>query len=201
MKVLRIALFLVGLFLPCRVVAQQAYCDPDTYRRALDIVFGQATNGERVATVQVLPSFQPESAIAFDRTPNGLVVSRITFRKQLWLQMGLGSPGDAKTALGCIELAKAAAVEKTPVPLPRESAQRFIDDLAKIELATDRCPRKKDGTCAYLRDGVSYVVQLRDGRSARLTDVSAYSGLRSENPALSNWVTELLKESWPPAPK
>jgi hypothetical protein len=101
----------------------------------------------------------------------------------------------------CIELAKAAAVERTPLPLPRESAQRFFDDLAKMDFATDRCPRNKDGTCAYLRDGVSYVVQIRDGRSARLTDVSAYSGMRSENPALSNWVTELLKESCPPAPK
>ena len=201
MKQLRIALVLVGLSLPCKVVAQQANCDLDTYQRALDIVFGQATKGERVATVQVLPSFQSEWAIAFDKIPNDLVVTRITFRKQLWWQLGLGGPGAAKTTSQCLELAKAAALERAPVPLARESAQRLLDELTKVDFATDRCPRKKDGTCAYLMDGVSYVVQLRDGRSARLTDVSGFRGMKSENPALWNWVTELLKESWPPEPK
>jgi hypothetical protein len=201
MKPLRTVLFLIGLFLPGRVLTQESCCDSDTYHRALNIVFGQATNGERVATVQVLSAFQPEWAIAFDKTPNGLAVSRITFRKQLWGQLGLGGPGAPRTASQCIELAKAAPVDRASVPLPRESAQRFIDDLAEMDFAIDRCPRHKDGTCAYIMDGVDYVVQFRDGRSARLTDVSAYSGMRSENAALSNWVTEVLKESWPPAPK
>jgi hypothetical protein len=201
MKLLSIALFLAGLFLQCRVVAQGSCCNLDTYHRALDFVFGQTINGERVATVQVLPAFQSEWAIAFDKTPDGLVVSRITFRKQLWLLLGLGGPGAARTASQCIELAKAVPVERASVPLPRDSAQRFIDDLAKLDFATDRCPRNKDETCAYIMDGVDYLVQFRDGRSARLTDVSAYSGMKSENPALSNWVTELLKESSPPAPK
>jgi hypothetical protein len=200
MRPLRIVLFLLGLVLPCRVDSQKSFCNLGTYNRALDIVFGQATNGERVATVQVLPSFRSEWAIAFDKTPAGLVVSRITFRKQLWLQLGLGS-GSVRTASECIELAKAAAIERAPVSLPRESAQRFIDDLARMDFATDRCPRKKDGTCAYIMDGVGYVVQLRDGRSARIRDVSAYTGMRSENPALSNWVTDLLKESLLPAAK
>lgn len=176
-----------------------AYCSPDTYQQALDMVLGRAVDGERVATVQILPSFHPETAIAFDRTRNGLVVSRITFRKQLWVQLGLGAPGPAKTRSHCIELAKAAAVESTPVHLPGELAYRFLDDIVKMDFATDRCPRRKNGNCAYLEDGVSYVIQLKDGRSARLTEVSDISGMKSENPALSNWVTELLKEIGPSA--
>jgi hypothetical protein len=178
-----------------------AYCGLDNYQQTLDMVLGRAVDGERVATVQILPSFQPETAIAFDRTPNGLVVSRITFRKQLWAQLGLGAGGPAKTPSQCIELAKAAALERTPVPIPRELAQRFIDDLAKMDFATDRCPRHKDGTCAGVLDGLAYVIQFKDSRSARLTEVSAFSGMKSENPALSNWVTELLKEIGPPAAK
>jgi hypothetical protein len=178
-----------------------ARCGLETYQRALDIVFGHAINGERVATVEILPSFEPETAIAFERTPNGLMVNRITFRKQLWLQLGLGAPGPAKTPSQCIGLAKAADVERAFVTLPRESAQRFIDDLAGMDFITDRCPRYKEGTCAYVLDGVNYIVHFEDGPSARLTDVSASSGMRSENPALSSWVMNLLREIGPPAPK
>ena len=199
MKLPRIALFLVVLFLPYRVVAQQSNCNVDTYHKTLDVVFRQATKGERVVTVQVLPSFKVEWAIVFDTTPDGLVVSRISFRKQLWSQLFCGPGAVTTTASQRIELAEAAE-ERTPVPLPRESAQRFIDDLAKIDFSTDRCPRDKDGSCFDMLDGVRYVVQLGDGRSARLTNVTALTGARSENPALSNWVTELLQESSPPIP-
>jgi hypothetical protein len=179
----------------------QAHCDLNTYQRALDTVFSLAVNAERVATVQVLPSFHPEWAIAFDRTPNGLIVSRITLQKQLWLQLGLGSQSPSKLPSQCVELAKAATVERATVPLARESAQRFIDDLAKMDFVTDACPRQKDGTCALVEDGVDYVVQFDDGPSVRLTDVSVFVGMRSENPSLSNWVTELLGEIGPPARK
>ena len=199
MNLPRIALFLVVLFLPYRVVAQQAKCDVDTYQKTLNAVFSQVTRGERVATVQVLPSFEAEWAIAFDVTPEGLVVSRISFRKQLWSQWFCGPDAATPTPSQRIELAKAIE-ERTPVPLARESAQRFIDGLARMDFSTDRCPRNSDGSCAYLRDGVVYVVQFKDGRSARLTDVTDLNGMSSENPTLSNWVTELLKESFPPVP-
>jgi hypothetical protein len=195
---LRIAFALVGLLLPCWVLAQQFL---DTYQKALDTVFDQSTNAERIVTLQVIPSFQPEWAVVFDRTPDGLVVSRVTLRKPLWPQILRGGSGSPMTASQSIELAKAAAVVRTPLPLPRESAQRFIDDLAKMDFTTDHCPRNKNGTCALIADGVMYVVQLRDGRSARLTGFGDLSGVRSENPALSNWVTELLKETSPPARK
>lgn len=194
MQIPKVILLLVVIFLPYRVVAQQD-CAMETYQKTLDIVFNEATAGKRVATIQVLRSFLPEWAIAFDATPEGLVVSRTSFRKQLWERFSGGSA--VKTPSECVEMAKAGA-ETTPVPLPREWAQRFIDDLAKIDLSTDSCARNKNGSCVQMYDGDNYLVQLEDGRSVRLTDVANLNGAKSENPALSSWVTELLKTSFPP---
>jgi hypothetical protein len=105
---------------------------------------------------------------------------------------GFGCPRSTKTPSQCVELARAAALERTPVPL--SSAQRFIDNLSKMDFVTDLCPRHKDATCAGIMDGTNYIVQFEGGLSVRLTDVGGFSGMKSENPALSNWVTALLKE-------
>ena len=102
----------------------QASCDVNTYRRALDLVFGPAANAERTATIQILPSFHPEWAIALDRTPNGLIVSRIALQMSLWPQLFL-SIQLRKSPSQCIEEAKTAPVQRAIVPLSSESAQRF----------------------------------------------------------------------------
>lgn len=168
-----------------------AYCNPDTYHWALDIVFGEHADSGRIATVQLLPSSQKESAIAFDMTSSGLSVSRLSLKAQLWTQFGIfvGAP---KTPSQCIAVAMAASVEKTPLPLPKETAQRLIDELGRMDFVSYRCPRESDGTCGYVEDGTRYTVEYKDRPSIQLTDVSA-SGMRSENPALSNWVSDLLK--------
>ncbi len=172
----------------------QAECDLDTYQEALQTEFYRTVGGERVVTLQVLPSFRHESAIVIDKTSDGLVVSRITFRKQLWSQLDLSTPGPRKTPSQCIRIAKAADVERKILPLPNGAAQRFVDELSKIDFAIDECPRGKDGRCRYVMDGRYYTLQFHGRPAIRLTDVSRLGDLRSENPALSNWISELLEE-------
>jgi hypothetical protein len=72
------------------------------------------------------------AAIVFDRTPDGLVVSRITFQKKLWTQLDLDGPGASKTPSQCVELTESAVRQTIAFPPPAERAQGFLDKLAKI---------------------------------------------------------------------
>ena len=146
---------------------------------------------ERLVTVLVKPSFVPESAIAFEKTVNGLVINRLAFRTQVWNALHILTK--RQTPSECIATAKAIPIDRTAVNIPAGDAQRLLDELNKIDLNMDSCPRGADGDCAFLYDGTSYTVILEDGRIVRMTDVEGLKGVRSENPALSRWVTGLRK--------
>jgi hypothetical protein len=54
-------------------------------------------------------------------------------------------------------------------------------------------PRRADGTCALILDGSIYQVAFPDELIIQLQDVTGLKYLRSENPALLDWVHELMK--------
>jgi hypothetical protein len=91
----------------------------------------------------------------------------------------------------CIAEAKSIPIERTRANISPDDAQRLLDELSKIDLTTDSCPRQFDGSCAQIFDGTSYAVVLEDGRLLRLIDVSGLKQVRSENPALLHWITSL----------
>jgi len=172
-----------------------AQCGLDAYELALQMAFAgpddPAPAVERLVTVLRKPSFGPESAIAFEKPPDGLVVSRLAFKTQAWAALSILTK--RQTPSQCIATAKALPMERRAVNISAGDVQRLLDELKGIDLNMDSCPRKPDGECAYPLDGTSYTVILEDGRPLRMTDVEGLKGWRSENPALSRWVTDLGK--------
>ena len=143
----------------------------------------------RLVTVHFFPSFGPESAIAFEKTASGLAISRLAFSRQAWKQLAVLTR--RQTPSQCIAAAKSIPIERTQVNISQGDAQRLLDDLKKIDLQTDSCPRRADGSCVDIFDGETFTIILEDGRLLRLTNVEGLKGVRSENPALSHWVTSL----------
>src|SRR5271170_7652738 len=70
--------------------AQERKCGLGTYHDGLDLAFKNATTGagEILVTVQVLPAFQREYALALNRMGPEVKLLRATFDKQLWTQLG-----------------------------------------------------------------------------------------------------------------
>jgi hypothetical protein len=167
-------------------------CPISTYYQILSSEFAKPLNGRRLATVEVLPSFTSEYAIAIERSYEGVVVTRIAYRKQLWQQLGLMSPPQ-KTQAHCTDVAKNAEIDRSTIPIAPDVAQHLLDELFHEDFKVDSCPRSPKGNCAHLMDGVLYIITVNDGRSVQITDVSRMPDYKSENPALSNWVTELFQ--------
>jgi hypothetical protein len=168
-------------------------CGLDDYHRALHMTFAQPEGSaspalDRLVTIHFF-SFRPESAIAFEKTANGLAVSRLAFSQQAWKQLAVLDR--RQTPSQCIAAAKSIPIERTQVNISEGDAQRMLDDLKKIDLQTDSCPRHADGSCADILDGEIFTIILEDGRLLRLTNVEGLKGVRSENPALSHWVKSL----------
>jgi hypothetical protein len=171
-----------------------AQCGLDDYQRALHMAFAEPEGSvspalDRLVTIHIFPSFRPESAIAFEKTENGLAISRLAFSQQAWKQLAIFTR--RQTPSQCIAAAKSIPIERTQVNISRGDAQRLLDDLKKIDLQTDSCPRLADGSCAHIFDGETFTIILEDGRLLRLTNVEGIKGVRSQNPALSHWVTGL----------
>jgi hypothetical protein len=171
-----------------------AQCSRAYYYQALDVAVPQTSGTTRIATIKILPSFQPDTAITFDMTSQGLEISRFVFPKELWVELSVYARSSPKLPSQCLALAKTIKLDRTVVPMDRGLAQRYIDELRKIDFTVDRCPRSKAGVCYYVLDGRSFVVQLDDGRSAQITDVSKMNGMSSQNPALSDWIARLFSE-------
>ncbi|HVG91061.1 MAG TPA: hypothetical protein VNB54_06185, partial [Alphaproteobacteria bacterium] len=164
------------------VAIQMAFADPED--KALNSV-------ERIVTVNVYPSFKPESAITIEKTASGLTISRLAFSHRAWRQLDVFTRN--LTPSQCIAEAKSIPIERSRVNISPGDVQRLLDELSKIDLNTDSCPRRPDGACALIFDGMSFTVVLEDGRLVHLVDVSGLKNVRSENPALLHWVTGLRK--------
>ena len=173
--------------------AQEKMCGLGTYYDSLDLAFTNAIKGEgeTLVTVQVLPSFHPEYALALKRVGENVKLLRATFEKQLWTQ--LGPPlTDSKTRQQCLDLALAAKVETVELPAPAEATEHSWTSFQHINLETDACPRHGK-QCAFLQDGTDYVVQTNDGRSLRIKEIGGLRGIKSENATLLGWVRALLQ--------
>ena len=171
-----------------------AQCGVDDYQRALHMAFAEPEGAaspslDRLVTVHFFPSFRPESAIAFEKTSNGLAISRLRFSQQAWEKLAVFTR--RQTPSQCIAAAKAIPIQRTQVNISQGDVQRLLDDLKKIDLQTDSCPRSPDGSCARIFDGETITIILEDGRLLGLTNVNGVKGVRSENPALSHWVKSL----------
>ena len=169
-------------------------CGAEAYQVALQMAFADPDESapesvERLVTVHVFPSFKPESAITFEKTANGLTISRLAFRQQAWRQLAVFDRN--LTPSQCIAEAKSIPIERTRVNISPGDAQRLLDELSRIDLNTDSCPRLPDGSCALIFHGTSFTVVLEDGRRLHLIDVSGMKHVRSENPALLHWITSL----------
>jgi hypothetical protein len=172
-------------------------CSVDNYERAVTESFSEGENSvprgsERMVTVHDLPSLGPENVLAIEKTPDGLAVSRLAFRESLWRRLALFKK--FHTPSQCIAAAKLMQVDRTPLNISPEEVQRFLNDLHKINyLETKSCPLDSTGNCAGYAAGAFYIVLFNDGLSLRLTDVRRLKEMRSENPALLNWVYEFLQ--------
>jgi hypothetical protein len=158
------------------------------------VAFSPADEGNRIASIEVMrsPSGSP-SALVFQKSQDGPVAMHFSIPREIWLQSVRSNVARFSTPSECIESATSAPIERTRLPLTGEQVQALLDSLAKIDLRTDRCPRRADGECALIMDGVHYFLQLPNGRTVTLTDTRDFPEIRSENPALSDWVYEVLK--------
>lgn len=173
--------------------AQEKMCGLGTYHDSLDLAFQNATKGggEALVTVQVLPSFRPEYALALKRVGTEVKLLRATFEKQLWAQ--LGPPLSVrKTRQECLDLALVARVNTTELPARPDSVEQSWAAFRNINLETDACPRRGK-QCALIEDGTDYIVQTNDGHSLRISEIGKLKGIQSENAALLDWVRTLLQ--------
>ena len=173
--------------------SHEKMCGLGTYQDSLDLAFKNATegSGETLLTVEVLPSFQREYALVVKRVGSEINVVRAKFQTQLWHQL---APLQAsRTRQECLDLASAATLDSVTFPISPEIASSLLANLGNIRLIeTDNCPRKGK-ECALIEDGRAYVVVLKDGPRVRVTDTEQLKGIRSENPALLDWIHRLLQ--------
>jgi len=181
--------------------SQEKMCGVGTYHDSLDLAFKNATSGsgENLVTVQVLPSFENEYALVLKHVGSDIKLVRATFHEQLWNYLGppLALP---RTRQQCLELAKTAKVDTVELSARADDTKELWASFRNTNLDTDTCPRRH-GQCAHILDGTDFVIQTSDGHSQRITEVAGMKGIRSENPALLEWVHALLqtaKNSQPP---
>jgi hypothetical protein len=140
--------------------------------------------------VQVLPSFQREYALILKRADAQVTLLRATFQEQLWSH--LGPPmHDAKSRQQCLELAKTATLDTVELSAPAEKMEQLWMAFGNINLEAETCSRQK-GTCPILLDGTSFVIQTREGRTLKLSEIGDSRTMNSENTALLVWVHALL---------
>jgi hypothetical protein len=171
---------------------QERKCGLGTYHDSLDLAFKKATSGggETLVTVQVLPSFGREYALTLMRVGPEIKLLRIIFDKQLWTQ--LAPLTDNKTRQQCLDLALAAKINTVALPAGAETIAQSWSAFSNINLETDTCPRRGK-QCAFVEDGIDYIVQTNDGRSLRITEIRNLEGIKSENAALLDWVLALIQ--------
>lgn len=176
-------------------------CGLGTYQDSLDLAFKNATegSGDTLLIVEVLPSFQREYALVVKRVGSEVNFVRAKFQAQLWHQLApLVAP---RTRQECLDLASAATLDTTTLPIRPEAASSLLSAFVNIRLmGTDDCPRKGK-ECALVEDGIAYVVLPKDGPRVRITDTERLKGVRSENAALLDWIHSLLQVANNPQPQ
>lgn len=173
--------------------SQERKCGLGSYYDGLDLAFKKATSGrgETLVTVQILPSFQREYALALTRVGPEVKLLKATFDKQLWTQ--LGPPlTDSKTRQQCLDLALAAKVQTADLLAATDATTQSWTAFSKINLETDTCPRRGK-QCVFLQDGTEYIVRTNDGRSLRVTEIGDLKRVKSENAALLDWIRALIR--------
>src|SRR5262245_17106432 len=199
---MRLSLLCTALLLaPTSVPAQnpqpsasqtEEMCGLQTYQDSLDLAFRQATagHGEALVTLQVLPSFQREYAIVVKREGSELKLFRAIFREKLSRQLRLMEV--RKTRQECLDQAQAAEMETAVLPATPEQVNRLWNQFTNTSLESDTCTRRH-GKCIFGIDGTGYVIQTANGRSIRLTETGRGKDVRSENPALLDWVHKVIQ--------
>jgi hypothetical protein len=171
----------------------ESRCTHRDYQELLNVSFGQAAGpSDILLIVQVLPSFQSEYALIFKRSDAGVYVMRARFVKKLWSELAFDEV--QKTKQQCLDAAKAAAIDTTTI-ISGDSAQQLWSDFSQINLSTDSCPRDPDKGCVLYNDGTDYVIQVPNRVSVRLFEIGQDKEIKSENPALLQWVHVLLRAS------
>jgi hypothetical protein len=174
--------------------AGEVMCGLRTYRDSLDLAFGKAAShvdGETLLLVQVLPSFHPEFAIAFKRSTSGLRLFQIRFRRPLWRE--LMPLATRKTRQQCLEQAASASIDTRTTDAPTAQVDSLWARFPRTNLETDSCPRQKDGRCALIQDGTVYVVEMAGASAIRIKEVAGVPGVRSQNPALLEWIRATIR--------
>jgi hypothetical protein len=83
-------------------------------------------------------------------------------------------------------------LDRAQVPISSSEVQSLFGSLQHIDLASGKCPVRKDGQCAMLLDGTTYIVQMENAAPIRLTDTSGLKDVKSENDPLLRWVKSIL---------
>ena len=174
-----------------RTIPDKYFCTVDS--QLYDAAFFSADSADRLAWIEVTRSpGGPPSAIIFQKTPDGPVATQYSISRQVWNQYIHNLRTTLVTPSECVESAKSASLERTRLPLTGEQVQALLDRLATIDLQKKQCPHRADGKCVYIMDGVRYFVWLPTGKSGGVSDTRNTPGLTSENPALSDWVYQVL---------
>ncbi len=166
-------------------------CGLGTYHDGLTSAFKNATSslGETLVTVQVLPSFQRESALVLKRRGSEVRLFRVTFQDQLWTT--LGPPMHVRRSRQeCLDLASAAKVDTFEVAVQPEISMQLWQSFREISLESAPCPHRGKKCIAYL-DGTSYVVQTQDGSPILISETGNMKDVTSENPGLLEWIHKL----------
>jgi len=168
-------------------------CFIEDHRRIVQLALSGSQNSavapEPAVMVTFFPSFAQGYSIVLEKTASGFVINRLSFTGSLRAKLDIC--GEFKTPSQCLAAAGSLPVERTTIHISSNDIARLLDDLHKIDLHTDTCPRLLNGMCAMLEDGSSYLLTMEDGQSVELANVENSKNLISENQALVHWLNNL----------
>ena len=143
--------------------------------------------GDDIAVIEVLPALAVRRfAMAIREIDGGLIAEKIEIPRRTLDASTSSRPSDCRP----LPLKKVSRLH-----LDSKTLSEFLEDLKRIDLRSDRCPRQKRGECAWILDGIGYRVVLKGTRPINLTDIEGEPKIRSENPELYEWVQKLLKDA------
>lgn len=143
--------------------------------------------GDEIVTIEVLPALAVKRyGIAVRKVEGKLVADKIEIPRPL-VSILSGKPVRPS------ECNPQSVPSSVRLKMQESQLTEFIDELGKIDLHTDRCPRTKSGNCALFADGTILRIVFGSSPVLELTELGGFDKISSENPALYQWVHKVLK--------
>ena len=184
-------------FVPKNLETGPSLCWFDARNAGLNAAFRRAAGaGEILAILQDQPALSSRwYALVLQHAAEGFRVLFMQLPAEAWALPGLTDSQNRMTAAACYARAAASTVRVTRLEIPPKKLATLASALSRIDLHSGRCPRSPDTGCGLLLDGRTFLVQVGNNPTLRLTDVRGLKGWVNENPQLSDWVYRFLEES------